>query len=206
MARTFDDDQALLDELLRDAVRAAGDGEVLEVHDRAVELATAARGGDDAASERLAELVAGLDVRGAELLVRSLTRWFQLVNLAEDNERIRRLQAREAANGDTPRAGSVADAIGRLAGEGTTADELGELLEQAGFAVTRLLGLRHGRRLTRLDRRFSSLVDAQLAGPPATWHRELRHEVARVRPKHFRLRQGDLDTSLDLVAVAVATP
>ena len=37
---------------------------------------------------------------------------------------------------------------------------------------TRLLGLRHGRRLARLDRRFSSLVDAQLAGPPGTWHAE----------------------------------
>ena len=102
MPRTFDDDQALLDGLLRDAVRASGDGEVLDVHDRAVELATAARGGDDAASDELAALVGGLDVRGAELLVRSLTRWFQLANLAEDNERIRRLQAREAANGDGP--------------------------------------------------------------------------------------------------------
>ena len=66
MPRTFEDDQALLDELLRDAVRAGGDGEVLDVHDRAVELATAARGGDDGASDALAELVAGLDLRGAE--------------------------------------------------------------------------------------------------------------------------------------------
>lgn len=84
--------------------------------------------------------------------------------------------------------------------------ELTELLTGAGFAVTRLLGLRHGRRLARLDRRFGSLVDAQLAGPPATWHRELRYEVARIRARDFRLDPADLDTSLDLVAVAVATP
>lgn len=84
--------------------------------------------------------------------------------------------------------------------------ELAGLLADAGFEVSRMLGLRHGRRLSRLDRRFSSLVDAQLAGPPATWHRELRHEVARVRAKHFRLRPGDLGTSLDLVVVAVAAP
>ena len=84
--------------------------------------------------------------------------------------------------------------------------ELTELLGGAGFAVSRLLGLRHGRRLSRVDKRFSSLVDAQLAGPPATWHRELRYEVARVRARHFRLREDDLDTSLDLMAVAVATP
>lgn len=84
--------------------------------------------------------------------------------------------------------------------------ELRSLLADAGFEVSRLLGLRHGRRLSRLDKRFSSLVDAQLAGPPATWHRELRYEVARVKAKHFRLSPDDLDTSLDLVAVAVATP
>ena len=84
--------------------------------------------------------------------------------------------------------------------------ELTELLGQAGFSVSRLLGLRHGRRLSVLDKRFSSLVDAQLAGPPATWHRELRYEVARVKAKHFRLSPDDLDASLDLVAVAVATP
>lgn len=84
--------------------------------------------------------------------------------------------------------------------------ELAELLAEGGFEVTRLLGLRHGRRLARLDRRFSSLVDAQLAGPPATWHPELRREVARVRTGDFELAAGGLDRSLDLVAVAVRRP
>ncbi|HYI35322.1 MAG TPA: phosphoenolpyruvate carboxylase [Thermoleophilaceae bacterium] len=152
MPRTFDDDQALLDGLLRDAVRASGDGEVLEVHDRAVELAKAARAGDDDASDELAALVGGLDVRGAELLVRSLTRWFQLVNLAEDNERIRRLLARESANGDAPRAGSVADAITRLESEGTTAEELGELLEQAEVRLVLTAHPTEARRRTTLEK------------------------------------------------------
>jgi len=84
--------------------------------------------------------------------------------------------------------------------------ELGELLADAGFEVTRLLGLRHGRRLARLDRRFSSLVDAQLAGPPAAWHPELRRAVARVTARDFELGPQDLDASLDLVAVAVRRP
>ncbi len=84
--------------------------------------------------------------------------------------------------------------------------ELGELLAEAGFEVTRLLGLRHGRRLAKLDRRFSSLVDAQLAGPPGTWHADLRRAVARVRAADFELTADDLDTSLDLVAVAVRRP
>ena len=81
--------------------------------------------------------------------------------------------------------------------------ELAELLDGTGFATSRLLGLRHGPRLRRLDRQFGSLVDAQLAGPPGTWHQELRRAVSRVRAGDFELSAGDLDSCLDLVAVAV---
>ena len=86
------------------------------------------------------------------MLVRSLTRWFQLANLAEDNERIRRLQARESANGDAPRAGSVADAIARLESEGTTAEELGELLEQAEVRLVLTAHPTEARRRTTLEK------------------------------------------------------
>ena len=83
--------------------------------------------------------------------------------------------------------------------------ELAELLRDGGFEVSRLLGLRHGARLRKLDRRFGSLVDAQLAGPPDTWHEELRRAVAGVRTADFELSPDDLDSSLDLVAVAIRT-
>jgi SAM-dependent methyltransferase len=82
-------------------------------------------------------------------------------------------------------------------------DELLGLLDTAGFEVTRLLGLRHGPRLRRLDRLFGSVVDAQLAGPPATWHRELHRAVAAVRTSDFVLAADNLDSCLDLLAVAV---
>jgi SAM-dependent methyltransferase len=82
-------------------------------------------------------------------------------------------------------------------------DALATLLEEAGFEITRLLGLRHGPRLRRYDRLFGSLVDAQLAGPPATWHPQLRRAVAAVRTTDFVLAADNLDACLDLVAVAV---
>ena len=80
--------------------------------------------------------------------------------------------------------------------------EFAELLADAGYELSRLLGLRHGPRLRKLDRRFGSLVDAQLAGPPGTWHEELHRAVAGVRTADFVLETGDLDDCLDLVAVA----
>lgn len=85
-------------------------------------------------------------------------------------------------------------------------DELVELVEAAGFEVSRLLGVRHGRRIRRLDRRYGSFVDAQLAGPAATWHPSLRRDVAAVREVDFELTADELATCLDLVAVAIRKP
>jgi hypothetical protein len=49
------------------------------------------------------------------------------MNLAEDNERIRRVQAREAREAPAPRAGSLRDAVQSLLADGTGAPELAAL-------------------------------------------------------------------------------
>ena len=91
--RDFADDEALLTDVLREVI-AMGDG----ADDRCACSTTRSRSGrrprlgDAQAADRLAALVAGLSLDETEVLVRSLTRWFQLVNLAEDNERVRRLR------------------------------------------------------------------------------------------------------------------
>ncbi len=85
--------------------------------------------------------------------------------------------------------------------------ELADLLRAAGCTVTRMLGLRHGRRLRRLDRRHGgSFTSAQLARPAATWHPRLRRDVAAVRAADFTVSERDVDSSLDLIAIAVADP
>jgi hypothetical protein len=50
------------------------------------------------------------------------------------------------------------------------------------------------------------VVAAQLAGPAATWHPTLRRDVASVRASDFALVRDQLDSCLDLIAVAVRTP
>jgi phosphoenolpyruvate carboxylase len=126
--RSFAEDRALLSQALSEVVRISEGVDILALHERVVGLARTAREGDVEAAEALAALVAGLDLDEAELLVRSLTRWFQLVNLAEDNERIRRLGAREAIEAPAPRRGSMRDAVHRLAADGASADAVRELL------------------------------------------------------------------------------
>ena len=123
--RNFADDEALLAEVLAEVIRADPHADALTLHDRAVELARRARDGDAvqrAAARRL--WWPSLDVEQTEVLVRSLTRWFQLVNLAEDNDRVRRLRASEQARLPAPREGSLREAVGELAAAGVSAQRL----------------------------------------------------------------------------------
>ncbi|MDQ1713616.1 MAG: hypothetical protein QOE45_3066 [Frankiaceae bacterium] len=83
-----------------------------------------------------------------------------------------------------------------------SAAELTALLEPR-FDVSRLLGVRHGRRIQRWERRHGSLVDAQLASSPDGWPAGLRRFVRTLRTDDFDITAADVDTSLDLVAVAV---
>jgi SAM-dependent methyltransferase len=82
-----------------------------------------------------------------------------------------------------------------------TAAELEDLLIP-DFVVARMYGLRHGRRLTRFERRHGSLVSAQTAGPPETWPALARRCVRRVRTRDFTVDEHGVDDSLDLIAVA----
>ena len=151
-SRSFDDDRSLLLEVFSDVVTRAEGAEAFAVHERTVALARAARGGDASAGDQLAELIGGLDLEEAELLVRALTRWFQLINLAEDNERIRRLRDRERREAPSPRRGSLEDAVGRLARDGVDAEALDALL---GAAELRLVLTAHpteARRRTTIEK------------------------------------------------------
>jgi phosphoenolpyruvate carboxylase len=160
--RDFQQDRTLLRGVLEDVLRAAGGDEALELHEQTVELAKRARDGDEDAPDQLADLIAGLELDTIDALVRSLTRWFQLVNLAEDNERVRRLRARLAEHGPQEQAGSVRDVIRRLKENGTTARELQELLADGEIALVMTAHPTESRRRTtiaKLTRIFNILRD-----------------------------------------------
>jgi phosphoenolpyruvate carboxylase len=127
-ARSFADDRALLQSVLTEVIEAIEGPRAIELHERVIALGKRSREGEEGAAEELAELVADLPLHEMQVLVRSLTRWFQLVNLAEDNERVRRVRVREVEEAPAPRRGSLHDAMERLAEAGTTADELKQML------------------------------------------------------------------------------
>ena len=91
-ARTYADDEALLGGILDEVISAVEGPQALELHRRAIELGERSRSGDAAAADELAQLVGGLELPAIVLLIRMLTRWFQLMNLAEDLDRVRRIR------------------------------------------------------------------------------------------------------------------
>src|SRR4051794_26209681 len=70
------------------------------------------------------------------------------------------------------------------------------------FVVTRMYGLRHGRRLRRFERRRGSLVGVQTSGLADAWPPRVRRMVHRVLAGDFIVTETDVDASLDLLAVA----
>jgi SAM-dependent methyltransferase len=90
------------------------------------------------------------------------------------------------------------------------ADELTELLVDAGFRAVSISGLFHGARLREMDARHGgSIIDAQIARAvaDAPWPPELAADVAAVTTDDFDLLEAgdgrDIDDSLDLIAIAV---
>ena len=180
--RDFDADVELLGGILDDVVRAGGGERTIELRDRAVHLARRARRGDEPAGDALAELIAGLDLDDLELLIRSLTRWFQLINLAEDNERVRRIRARTAREAPRPRRGSVADAVAQLADREQTAADIAALLDRAEIRLVMTAHPTEARRRTTIDKQarvFRELraLDDQLGRDEHAARRRIRATV-----------------------------
>jgi len=151
----FAAEEALLTEVLHEAIALSDGPEAVELLEQAIELGRAARGGDGAAADRLSALIGELDPPRTELLVRALTRWFQLINLAEDSERVRRLADRDARGADDPgyaREGSLREAIAAMADAGVTAEEIAELLAHARLRLVMTAHPTEARRRTTIDK------------------------------------------------------
>ena len=152
MTRQFADDQELLAWALDGVIREAEGEAALELHQRAVDFAMRARSGDTEAADMLAELVGGMSLEVLQVLIRSLTCWFALGNLAEDNERVRRQRAHEVRDAPAPRRGSPREAIDRLARRGTGAAEFEQLLARAEVRLVMTAHPTEARRRTTVEK------------------------------------------------------
>jgi len=177
--RTFADDEALLGGVLDDVIEAVEGPGALELHRRAVDLGTRSRSGEAAAADELAKLVAELDLHDLVLLIRMLTRWFQLINLAEDNDRVRRIRKLDV--GSEPRRGSLHAAVVQLAAGGTSAEELRDTLAESEVRLVLTAHPTEARRRTtvsKLSRIFELLRSLDERHPPSWERDQIRRQIA----------------------------
>jgi phosphoenolpyruvate carboxylase len=119
-----------------------------------------------------------LDALSPELaleVVRAFTMYFHLINMAEENHRLRRIAAREASDYPAPPPESIASAIHALHEAGASEDDVRGLLESLSIRpvftahpteARRMTLLRHLRRVARLVEAVGALlVDAQSVPP-----------------------------------------
>lgn len=121
----------LLGDLLGEAIIEQEGQTVFELVEAIRGMAKASRAGDAAARERLLALVDALPIGWARPVVKSFAAYFQLVNLAEEEERVRVLHERAIrahARGE-PMDETIAAAVRRLRDEGLDAGEIQTLLD-----------------------------------------------------------------------------
>jgi phosphoenolpyruvate carboxylase len=125
------EDVRLLGELLGDVLAEQGGSELLATVERIRRLAIAFRTRTDpAASGRLSAELARLDDSAALRVARAFTLYFHLINVAEENHRLRTISEREAREHPAPRYESIAAAVAALRAAGVREAEIGALAER----------------------------------------------------------------------------
>lgn len=121
----------LLGDLLGQTIIEQEGRELFDLVEEIRALAKLGRTGDEAASRRLLALLADLPLDQARVVIKAFATYFQLVNLAEEQQRVRvlRQRRRDAHARGTPMDETIAAAVERLQAEGVSADGVRALLK-----------------------------------------------------------------------------
>ncbi len=122
---TLSADIKLLGNLLGQIIREQHGEHDFELVEQVRQLAKSRRAGDDTAHSELVERIDTLDDDQLHVLTKAFGNYFQLINIAEDLQRIRVLREREA---ESTLQESIDTAIAELKNKGITSDELRAML------------------------------------------------------------------------------
>lgn len=126
-ARPLSADIRLLGDLLGIVIREQHGDAAFDAVEDVRALAKARRSGDTAAHDALQALITSQDMPLQRVLTKAFSNYFQLINIAEDQQRIRVLREREHAGSLRE---SLDAAIGALKDAGNSADDLRGLLHR----------------------------------------------------------------------------
>ncbi|MFT3891407.1 MAG: phosphoenolpyruvate carboxylase [Anaerolineales bacterium] len=151
----------LLGDLLGKVISELESPEIFETEERIRALAKARRGGDVVAAQKLHEEVAALHDEDARVIASAFTTYFDLVNLAEENERVQYLRERADASYPEPTPESIGEAVRTLKERGVTPEQMSALLDGLSIELVLTAHPTEARRRTVLSKteRITLLLD-----------------------------------------------
>ncbi|MDQ2692942.1 MAG: phosphoenolpyruvate carboxylase [Chloroflexota bacterium] len=120
----------LLGDLLGEVISELESPELFATEERIRIAAKERRGGDTNAAKQLEAEVEALDNSAARAVSAAFTTYFDLVNLAEEYQRVQQLRERETKHAPEPVDESVGDAIASLKRDGVTPGQLQALFDR----------------------------------------------------------------------------
>lgn len=126
------EDIHLLGDLLGQVLREQHGREAFDLEERVRKAAIARREGDERAADTVVAAIGSADLQAKRVLTKAFSNYFQLVNIAEDQQRIRVLRAREA-RGELGE--SVPAALDELHAAGWGAAEVRQALERLSITL-----------------------------------------------------------------------
>lgn len=150
--RSFSSDLYLLVDVLGEVIQETAGADAFELEEAVRAGAKALRAGSPDAGATLDALISNADTDELRMLIRAFTTYFSLNNIVEDSERIRRVRRREAEDPESPRRGSIAEAIGALARRGISAAQMQAMLNQADVRFVLTAHPTEAKRRTVIDK------------------------------------------------------
>jgi phosphoenolpyruvate carboxylase len=171
----------LLGDLLGQVIAERESPALFAAEERIRALAKARRSGEASAGDGLAEAVSGLTTESAWAIASAFTLYFDLINLAEESQRVSALRQRERDRHPEPAGESVAETIGRLKQRGVTEAQMKALLEQLHIELVLTAHPTEAKRRTILSKleRISRAVYFLREGSPLP--REYDEALAELR-------------------------
>lgn len=127
MSSALSTDIKWLGGLLGTIIREQHGDDALALVEQVRKLAKARRGGDDSAQADLVTLIDNLDDEQLRVLTKAFSNYFQLINMAEDQERIRVLRQRELEGTQQE---TIDNALATFVNEGMDAADVRAMLEK----------------------------------------------------------------------------
>ena len=142
----------LLGDLLGKVISELESPHIFAIEERIRALAKARRGGDEFAALGLHGEVAALTSEQARVVAAAFTTYFDLVNLAEEHERVQALRQRENEFFPEPAPESVGEAVARLKTRGVTDEQMSALLDGLSIELVLTAHPTEARRRTVLSK------------------------------------------------------